>query len=165
MKYTYFVLSILFFGVATLTNAQQSSVLVQPTIGITSPILDNGIGVHIGVNPNIRLTNRLSAEGQISYIYFNITSSFLSGRMSAVHSINALVGGRGYLNAEERRARWFVNLLCGMNYSKEKSDPLPERSEYTLGFSVGTFLELDKIIVGWSYDTPQNIVLKVGYSF
>lgn len=161
--------SILFFaivmGLTSQANAQQKKLLVQPTIGVTAPILDGGIGFHLGVNPSIRITQRFSIEGQVSYMNSQITSSFLSGNVGSINSINTLAGGRWYLNDEEKTTRFFVNLLGGLNYFNEKIDNRADRDQYDVGASVGGFVELNKILIGLSYETPQNVVLKLGYSF
>lgn len=147
------------------TKAQEQKFSTLTTIGITSPILDNGIGFHVGLNPHLRLTERLSAEGQISYIYTKISSSFLSGNTGSINSINTLVGGRLYLNSEDKNTRFSFNVLAGLNYIKEEENGIAKDTELNLGFSGGLFMDLSKITLGLTYDTPQNLVLKLGYSF
>lgn len=146
-------------------NAQDRQFSTLTTIGVTSPILDDGIGVHLGVNPHLRLTEKLSVEGQISYIYTKIGSSFLSGNTGSLNSINTLVGGRFYLNSEDKNTRFFFNLLAGLNYKKEEENSIAKDAEFNLGFSGGLFLGINKITLGLTYDTPQNLILKLGYSF
>lgn len=147
------------------TKAQDRKFSTLTTIGITAPILDNGIGFHLGLNPYLRITERLSAEGQISYIYTKTSSSFLSGNTGSINSINTLVGGRFYLNSEDKKTRFFFNLLAGLNYRKEEENDIAKDAELNLGFSGGLFMDLSKITLGLTYDTPQNLVLKLGYSF
>lgn len=152
------------FSLINLTNAQESRLELLPTIGVTSPILDNGIGFHVGLNPYVRINKRVSAEGQLSYIYTNITSSFLSGNISSVNSVNTLVGGRIYVNPEDKNTRFFLNLLIGLNYLKETNN-IGGVGEYNVGFSGGTFIELNRVVIGLTFDTPQNLIFKLGYAF
>ena len=163
MKFLYLLLVL--FLLTNHLNAQDDRFSILPTIGITRPILDNGLGFHIGVNPSIRLTKWLSGEVQISYVYTRINSSFLSGNEGIVNSVNTLIGGRFYLNSEDKKTRFFFNLLTGLNYNKEEENNISSEGKFQLGFSGGAFVDINRIIVGVSYDTPQNLSLKLGYSF
>lgn len=146
-------------------NAQENRFSLMPTIGLTSTILDNGLGIHLGVNPSIRLTERISAEGQISYSFINISSSFISGNVGTVQSINTLAGGRFYFSAEDKNTRVFINLMSGLNYLREKENDLVKDGEFNLGFTAGAFVEVKNITIGLSFESPQNIALKLGHSF
>ena len=152
-------------GFVNHTKAQDRKISTLTTIGITSPILDNGIGFHSGLNPHLWLTERFSLEGQISYIYTKISSSFLSGNTGSINSVNTLLGGRFYLNSEDKNTRFFFNLLTGLNYRKEEVNSIAKEAELNIGFSGGLFMDLSKITIGLTYDTPQNLILKLGYSF
>lgn len=145
-------------------NAQVDKFSIEPTIGLTTPILDNGLGFHIGINPSVRLTQKLSAEGQISYIHGR-ANSFLSGNVNVINSINTLLGGRFYLNSEDKKTRFFFNLLTGLNYNNEKKNNTSSEGEFQLGFAGGAYINISRIIIGVSYDTPQNLILKLGFSF
>lgn len=145
-------------------NAQVDKFSIEPTIGLTTPILDNGLGFHIGINPSVRLTQKLSAEGQISYIHGR-ANSFLSGNVNVVNSVNTLLGGRFYLNSEDKKTRFFFNLLTGLNYNNEKKNNTSSEGEFQLGFAGGAYININRIIIGVSYDTPQNLILKLGFSF
>lgn len=154
---------ILSFG--QMAYAQKSNFSTLPTIGVTTRILDNGLGYHIGINPSYLLSPKVSIEGQVSYLYTKITSSFLSGKERKSQSINTLAGGRLYLNSEKRINRFYLNLLIGLNYNKEEFNNVKQSGEFGVGLSGGGFLEFNKFVVGLSYDTPQNLVLKAGYVF
>ncbi len=147
------------------TNAQDSKFSILPTIGFTAPILDSGIGLHFGLNPHFKLTGGLSAEGQISYIHTRISSSFLSGKSGSINAVNILAGGRYYLTSDTKKTRFFVNLLAGLNYTKENVNGIDFDPEYNFGFSAGVFMELDNIALGVATETPEFLVFKLGYSF
>ena len=151
-------------GFVNQAKAQDRKFSTLTTVGITSPILDNGIGFHLGLNPNLRLTGRLSAEGQISYIYNNIDSFFLTGYYGSTNHINLLCGGRFYMNSAENINRFFINLLLGLNYEREDRSDREIREEYRLGFAFGGYYQYKKLNFGLTYDT-HHIVLKCGYSF
>ena len=155
-----FLFAILSYGL--IVTAQEDRFSTSATIGVTSPILDSGIGFHIGMNPSYSLSSLFSLEGQVSYLYTKTSSSFLSGNKKLSNSINTLAGGRLYLNSEERTNRFYVNLLFGVNYNKEGLNGIKRDGEINAGFSSGAFFELNKFLIGLSYDTPQNLILKVG---
>lgn len=157
------ILAILAFGLVS--NAQDNKVSTLVSAGITTPILDNGTGFYLGVHPTFQLSSRIYAEGQISYMYYKITSSFISGNRGDVNSVNTLAGLRLYINAPKKRNRFFINLLGGLNYIKEKINGVERDGEFGFGISTGAFLQINRIIVGLSFDSPQNYVLKVGYNF
>lgn len=147
------------------TNAQSHHFSSSATIGVTAPILDNGLGFYVGFNPSYALSPFISAEGQISYLYTKTTSSFLSGKMGYSNSVNTLIGGRLYFNSQEKTVRLYINLLAGVNYNKEESDGIKKESEFSPGLLGGLFLEFDKLLTGITFESPQNMVLKVGYIF
>lgn len=127
-------------------NAQENRSSLTLTIGVTATILDNGLGIHLGVNPSMRLTEKISAKGQISYSFIKISSSFISGKVGTVQSINTLVGGRFYFNAKNKNTRVFINLMSGLNYLREKENDLVKEGEFNLGFIAGAFVEVNNII-------------------
>ena len=77
-----------------LSTAQSKSFRTHANIGISTPILDNGIGFQVGLNPSLRLNKFISAEGQISYNFTKTTGSFLAGKTGKSNSAN-LLGGLG----------------------------------------------------------------------
>ena len=99
---------ILFFGLINNTISQDKSFKKLVSVGISQPILNNGTGFHIGFNPSFELTNTFSFEGQLSYIYNNIDSFFLTGDYGSSNDINLLCGGRFYMNSAENKNRFFI---------------------------------------------------------
>ena len=158
------ILLLLFFGLINNTIAQEKSFEKLVTIGISQPILNNGTGFHVGFNPSFELTKSFSLEGQLSHIYTNIDSYFLSGDYGRSNDVNLLAGGRFYLNSSENKNRFFINLLLGLNYERDDRLDREIREEYRLGFSVGGYYRFKKINFGLTYDS-HHIVLKCGYSF
>ena len=158
------ILLLLFFGLINNSIAQEKSFEKLVTIGISQPILNNGTGFHVGFNPSFELTKSFSVEGQLSHIYTNIDSYFLSGNYGRSNDVNILAGGRFYLNSSENKNRFFINLLFGLNYERDDRLDREIREEYRLGFSVGGYYRFKKINFGLSYDS-HHIVLKCGYSF
>ena len=158
------ILLLLFFGLINNSIAQEKSFEKLVTIGISQPILNNGTGFHVGFNPSFELTNSFSLEGQLSHIYTNIDSYFLSGDYGRSNDVNLLAGGRFYLNSSENKNRFFINLLLGLNYERDDRLDREIREEYRLGFSVGGYYRFKKINFGLTYDS-HHIVLKCGYSF
>ena len=147
-------------------NAQDRTLSLMPTIGATATILDTGFGVHAGINPSLPLTERLSAEGQISYAYANVSASFLAGNKGQVHTAHALVGPRLYLSPAEHSTRVYINVLTGLNYTQADADNSAfAGGGYGLGLSGGAFLAFNRITVGLSYETRQHTVLKAGFVF
>ena len=134
------------------------------SVGISQPILNNGTGFHIGFNPSFELTNTFSLEGQLSHIYTNIDSYFLSGDYGQSNDVNLFCGGRLYLNSSDNKNRFFINLLIGLNYERDDRLDREIREEYRLGFAVGGYYRFKKINFGLTYDT-HHIVFKFGYSF
>ena len=158
------ILLLFFFGLINNSIAQEKSFEKLLTIGISQPILNNGTGFHVGFNPSFELTKSFSLEGQLSHIYTNIDSYFLSGDYGRSNDVNILAGGRFYLNSSENKNRFFINLLLGLNYERDDRLDREIREEYRLGFSAGGYYRFKKINFGLTYDT-HHIVLKCGYSF
>tara|TARA_A100001234_G_scaffold206231_1_gene202529 strand:- start:95 stop:583 length:489 start_codon:yes stop_codon:yes gene_type:complete len=158
------ILLLLFFGLINNTIAQEKSFEKLVTIGISQPILNNGTGFHVGFNPSFELTKSFSLEGQLSHIYTNIDSYFLSGDYGRSNDVNILAGGRFYFNSSQNKNRFFINLLLGLNYERDDRLDREIREEYRLGFSAGGYYRFKKINFGFTYDT-HHIVFKCGYSF
>ena len=158
------ILLLLFFGLINNSIAQEKSFEKLVTIGISQPILNNGTGFHVGFNPSFELTKSFSVEGQLSHIYTNIVSYFLSGDYGRSNDVNLLAGGRFYLNSSENKNRFFINLLFGLNYERDDRLDREIREEYRLGFSAGGYYRFKKINFGLTYDT-HHIVFKCGYLF
>jgi hypothetical protein len=137
-------------------NAQEGDFSILPTAGIAAPILDNGTGFTVGLNPAYTVNPYFSIEGQISYTYIK-TTAFISGKSGKINSLYTLIGGRLYFLPKEKTVRPYINVLGGGNYGND--------SDYNLGLSVGAFLEMKKTVMGLSFETSQNLVLKLGRIF
>jgi len=163
------IIAIMFLAfVGTFANAQTNDFSITATVGVGTPILDNGIGWHIGVNPGFSVSEYFAVEAQVSYFNTKITGSFLSGDTGKAHAVNGLIGPRLYFTPQDAKVRPYINGLIGGLYNREIKERIGGTStisEFDIGFSGGAFVEIDKFVVGLSYDTPQNLILKVGYSF
>ena len=155
-------LLLLSFSLINNTIAQNNSFEKLVTIGISRPILNNGTGFHFGFNPSLELTKSLYLEGQLSHIFTNIDSYFLSGDYGRSNDINLLIGSRFYLNSSENKNRFFINFLLGLNYERDDRLGREIREEYRLGFSIGGYYRFKKINLGLTYDS-HHIVFKCGY--
>lgn len=160
-----YILILTLLSFVMFANAQKGDFAIAPTIGVTTPILDGGIGFHIGVNPSYSILPSFSIESQLSYLYTKISSSFISGKTGMSNSVNILLGGRQYLNSNEKTTRFYLNLLVGGNYNKQKLNGESYEGEFNFGISAGGFFEFNKFLIGLSYETPQNFILKMGYVF
>jgi len=160
------IILIFLLGLFNTINSQENKINVLTTLGVSSPLLDGGVGLTFGVNPHKRLSKNISLEGQLSYNYTKINDSFINGNKGFYNSINALVGSRFYVIPETKKTRLYFNALLGLNYTNEKMDYNPNRIEMVgLGLSAGMFVSIKKINIGITYDTPQNPSFKLGYSF
>lgn len=162
MKKLLFLL--LFFCFMNNIISQDKSFENLVSIGVSQPILNNGTGGHVGFNSSFQLINIFSLEGQLSHIYTNIDSYFLSGDYGQSNDLNLLLGGRFYLNSFEDKNRFFINLLIGLNYERDNRLGREIKEEYRLGFTFGGYYRFKKINFGLTYDT-HHIVFKCGYSF
>lgn len=150
----------------SVTYAQKGNFSTLLTGGVATPILDNGIGYHIGLNPCWSLSNHISIEGQLSYAAVEIDGAFISGAQGTVKTFNALAGGRLYILSPEKNVRPYINLLLGGMLSDDQSENTTNRNpEFGVGLSTGAFLEIKRFVVGVSFDTPSNLILKAGYNF
>jgi len=77
-KRNYFLLLLIVCTVVTI-QAQESSFRTNATIGIGTPLLDNGTSYFVGVNPHYRVTPHVSIEGQLSFVASIITGTFIIG--------------------------------------------------------------------------------------
>ena len=155
-------LLLLSFSLINNTIAQNNSFEKLVTVGISRSILNNGTGFHFGFNPSLELTKSLYLEGQLSHVFTNIDSYFLSGDYGRSNDINLLIGSRFYLNSSENKNRFFINFLLGLNYERDDRLGREIREEYRLGFSIGGYYRFKKINLGLTYDS-HHIVFKCGY--
>jgi len=146
--------------------AQKGTYKTAATIGITTPLLDNGTGFHIAINPIYGIGSHIALEGQVAYGNAKITGSFLSGNQGKLISFNALAGARAYLLSPEKNTRPYLNLLVGGVRLLETRDNQPAGNpDYFFGFSVGAHVEISKFMVGLSYENFGLVILKAGYHF
>ena len=156
MKYLKVVLAIILF---TFYNYSFSQIDVSATVGAATPILNNGTGIQIGINPSMEVTDYFSIEGQASYIHVD-AKGFLSGEDVTMTSFNALAGGRLYFLNSEKSFRPYFNLLAGINHHSEQNSPLG------IGLTLGLYGEVnDKFLIGVATESYSFIIGKVGYQF
>lgn len=133
------------------------------SLGVSRPMLDKGIGLHLGLNSAYPINSTFSVEGQLSYLHTWVLSSFLSGETGKVKALNTLVGGRYYLITNNSRNRFFLSLLIGGNREITVKKDQEMEEVIRAGYSAGAFFCFNKWWIGLSYETPQNIVLKWAY--
>lgn len=151
--------------VGTIANAQNNDFSNTLTVGVSTPILDNGVGFHVGYNPSLSVHEYFAVEGQLSYLYTRVTGSFLSGDTGKIHSVNALVGPRVYFTPQDAKVRPYISALVGGLYNNEIMDRIDSAPEFGLGFSGGAYVNVNQFTFGLSYDAPGNVILKAGYTF
>lgn len=156
---------ILFCSFLIHSHAQEKNFNLLPTIGATTPLLDNGVGYHLGLNPSFRLLKKLSIEGQISYAVTSVSGTFISGDTGSVKSFNALIGIRQYLNSSDAKTRFFMSHLVGINVMGQTINSVATPRDSSFGFSIGAFLEFNSLVAGLAFEAPDNWVFKLGYSF
>lgn len=154
-----FWLTLLFLSLCSTTIAQKRNFSISPTIGLNSPILDNGSGFHLGLNPAYAVSSRFTIESQISFAYAK-TRQFLSGESDVQEDFNALIGGRLYVRSDEKKVRPYFNLLLGGTLNR-----MSDNQEYIFGISTGFFVDIRRFLIGLSFETPGNVILKIGYVF
>ena len=145
-------------------SAQNKKFSTYFSIGGSSSILDNGYGFHSGLNPYFAFNNRFGIEGQVSYGYTKITGSFLSGKKGNVNNLNTLIGGRFYLLKKSKPTSLYVNFLFGADFVRSALEDYIENL-IEPGVSTGIFIEKNKYVFGFSIDSPQNLIVKIGYIF
>ena len=133
------------------------------TGGLAFPILDSGIGLSAGLSGNLPLYRHFHIDGQISMTGAQINGTFISGRSGSTTSINALVGLRLYFNHRDKN-KFFINYLLGGGYVNEELSGLDLKPEFDLAGCFGAFLEFNsKTVAGISFETPEFLILKVGF--
>lgn len=160
---TLFVLLLIAVAVQ-LSHAQAQDFSNSLTVGIAAPLMDKGAGIHLGVNPAVLFSPRFAFEGQISFMRTKIESTFASGGMGTVNSVNILFGPRLYLISREKPKSLYMNILLGGNYNREQYERI-QFENHQLGFSAGAFLEIHQFVIGVSIDAPENLVVKAGFVF
>lgn len=154
-----FCFTLFFLSLYFTTNAQKKFSFT-PTIGLNIPILDNGTGFHIGLNPAYKVASHFAIESQLSIAVVQDGSTFLSGESDDQNNFNALLGGRFYILSDRKKVRPYFNLLLGGTFNSKA-----DYQEYLFGVSTGLFVDLNRFLAGVSVETPGNIIIKVGYVF
>jgi hypothetical protein len=147
-------------------------------IGFTKPILDFAPGINLGANYFYNINNRFGIEGQISYTYLdyeNADLGFFSQNGGDLRIINAMVGGRVYLNnIETRKHPIYVNLITGYGWINQNeynsNDVLVNTKTGSISTSLGIHIAFNrKITLGLAVDaigdSASNMILKLGYNF
>lgn len=156
--------SILFFLIlftsSLSTTAQKGDFSISASIGLNFPILDNGVGFFIGVNPAYCLSNNFALESQFSFATVPGGEGFLTGEPEPQSNFNFLLGGRYYILSEEKKVRPYINFLGGGMFNTDA-----DYVELIVGFSTGAFVEIKQLIFGISAESPGNIIVKAGWKF
>lgn len=116
-------------------------------------------GIHLGYNLYYRNTKRLRPDFQVS-----LNTSGLGNSSSNILSINVLVGGRYYFTKAEKPTKFFVNTLLGGSLAAELGDDFTENLS-SVGYTVGLFLDIKRLMIGASIESYNNFILKAGYTF
>lgn len=163
MTRSLFLLLSLCLGLSMNIQAQGQPYAVTPQLGVVFPILDEGTGFHVGINPTARLLSWLSAEGQLSFRTTRITGEFLSGKPRIPKSLNAAqaMGGlRLYMNRERNKYRPFLNVLLGLGYIQETG----LESSIDGAATYGIFVQGPHLMGGLSIETQGALLFKLGYT-
>ena len=161
LRYPLFFLLLLCYG----GNATAQGFSVAGTVGYAVPILDNGSGFHVGVNPFYDIGNYFAVEGQVSYARVEVNGGFLSGEQSIDKSFNVLAGPRLYFTSPARKVRPFINALFGLNSFNSERINRDDVQNSMLGISVGAYANIRQFVVGLALETDGLVALKAGYAF
>ncbi|MEJ6589958.1 MAG: hypothetical protein QNL43_09165 [Crocinitomicaceae bacterium] len=164
-----FLFFLLGFVYSDFSYTQDSKTQIMGSVGVSYPLLDNGLGVQAGVNASYQIADWFEFEGQLSYQRSEIEESFFSNSMlfygnSKLNSIALLSGGRFYLLPKAKKTRLYLNLLLGGLYTNEKADGFT-RNIFNTGVSLGLFVQCQKLVFGLSLEAPQFLTFKIGYRF
>ncbi len=163
-----FLFFLLGFFYSDFSYTQDSKTQIMGSVGVSYPLLDNGLGVQAGVNASYQIVDWFEFEGQLSYQHSEIERSFFSSDNSKLNSIALLSGGRFYLIPKEKNTRLYLNLLLGGLYINEKGDGAGDGfswHSFSAGVSVGLFVQCQKLVFGLSLEAPQFLTFKIGYRF
>lgn len=133
------------------------------SLGVSTPLLDNGWGIHAGYHPVFSISNYFAVEGYAGYSYNQITGEFLSGEQGSRHSSELLIGPRLYFIKKHKKFRPYINLLAGiqLNLKKEASE---NELDINLGVSPGLYIDINKITLGFFLSTPEQMGFRFGYA-
>lgn len=156
------ILCLIFFHSAL--HGQDNKLKINANLGIGTPILNGGICYHIGINPSYQITNYFSGETQVSYVFTDVNSAFLTGADSQSSAFNLLVGLRLYFTSPEKNFRPYFNCMLGGIYVNEMN-MFGNPNYFGVGYSTGLFIEYNKITSGITFEGEGNIIVKLGYNF
>ena len=147
------------------SGAKAQGLSVTGVVGYGVPVLDEGGGIHLGINPFYNLGNLLAIEGQVSYARLKVSSSFLTGNQNIDNSFNLLVGPRLYFTSPAREVRPYINALFGFNRFVTERTNQDNVEDNVLGVSLGVYASIRQFVVGLALETDGMFVLKGGYTF
>lgn len=152
------------FSFSAIAQTQEKKNEFTLTVGFVNRIAieqfgNTGKGLYLGVNMYKRNAEGFTTDAQLSLNFVNLDNSSTN-----VLQINALYGVRFYFSKRESSSRIFANVLLGPAFKNESGDDFTE-SLIDVGYSGGMFLESKRMVFGVSLDAPQNLALKVGYTF
>lgn len=145
--------------------AQYSKWSAVVTLGTVIPLLDSGVGFQLGVQPHYAIWRYLGVEGLLNFSRTNISGNFISGTKSNEMVINSMLGARLYLNAPEKRNRFFVNMLLGQSFYREQFRNGEDRSFREWGLSTGLYFQPSRYILGLGMESPGYLFIKAGMKF
>lgn len=147
------------------TKAQQPQrFILTPNVGLTTPILDNGLGIMGALNLEGRALEYVSGEGQLSFSYNRIQASFLRGEKGHRRGASFLLGPRIYFNSTEWRNRFYVNFLFGGTYRNDQQENKSDFKALVFGHSFGLYWSREKFNLGLSLDSYAIYALRIGWS-
>ena len=85
-----FLFSLLGFFYSDFSYTQDSKTQIMGSVGVSYPLLDNGLGVQAGVNASYQIADWFEFEGQLSYQRSEIEESFFSIGNAKLNSIALL---------------------------------------------------------------------------
>lgn len=163
MKLSTWILSALLLGSVWSLPAQNADRSLAITLGLASPVLDNGLGPQIGLNPRIPLNDYLALGGQLSYQYLSIQGTFLAGNRGNEQVGQALAGLHLFLLPDRFRVRPYLAVLAGGAIFTENVSGSAAASVVQVGYSLAAYADIDRWLVGIAYEGPGYLLLKVGY--
>lgn len=147
-------------------QAQDKKFEFSPNVGLVLNHEEIGLyfqdftyGGHLGVNIYKARVKRFKSELQLS-----IASSGSGITSNNLITINGLYGGRYYILNPNKPTKVFVNILLGGAFVNETGDDFTESLLY-VGYSLGGYIDLNRLIVGASIESFNNIIFKIGYTF
>ena len=159
------VFALCFIGLGM--NAQSSKLHFLGTVGITTPILDNGVGVTLGFNPSYAVGEIFSVEGHVSYTFTKVSGTFMGGGKATVNELSACIGPRVYFNKADKKTRFYINLLYGITLEEDtdRSDVFKDSYQLSPGLTTGFYVERGPMVCGIAFQSTFSYALKIGYQF